>query len=49
MREESLTKERKSSLDLYRKQRPRFDIANMELRIWQEQALGDLDFESNHK
>ena len=39
VREESLTKERKYVLDLYRKQRPRFDIANMELRTWQEQAL----------
>ena len=39
VREESLTKERKHSLDLYRKQRPRFDIASVELRIWQGQAL----------
>ena len=39
IREESLTKERKVSLDLYRRQRPRFDIATMELRPWQEQAL----------
>ena len=37
VREESLTKERKHSLDLYRKQRPRFNIANVELRIWQGQ------------
>jgi len=39
VREESLTKERKLALDLYRKQRPRFDIDNMELRPWQKQAL----------
>ena len=39
IREESLTKERKVILDLYRKQRPRFDIVSMELRPWQEQAL----------
>ena len=39
VREESLSKDRKYALDLYRKQRPRFDIANMELRSWQEQAL----------
>ena len=39
VREESLSKERKYAVDLYRKQRPRFDIANMELRSWQEQAL----------
>ena len=39
VREESLSKERKYALDLYRKQRPRFDIASTELRAWQEQAL----------
>ena len=39
IREESLIKERKYALDLYRKQRPRFDIANVELRAWQEEAL----------
>ena len=39
IREESLTKERKLALDLYRRQCPRFDIANMELRIWQQQAI----------
>ena len=39
VKEESLTKDRKLSLDLYRKQRPRFDIANIELRLWQEQAI----------
>ena len=39
VREESLSKNRKYAFDLYRKQRPRFDIANMELRSWQEQAL----------
>lgn len=38
--EESLSKERKQALDLYRKQRPRFDeILNVKLRPWQEQAL----------
>ena len=39
VREESLSKERKDALNLYRKQRPRFDIVSMELRPWQEQAL----------
>ena len=39
VREDSLTRDRKLSLDLYRKQRPRFDIANIELRPWQEQAI----------
>ena len=37
--EESLTREHKESLDLYRKQRPQFNIENVELRPWQEQAL----------
>ena len=37
--EESLTKERKAALDLYRKQRPRLDITAIELRAWQEQAM----------
>ena len=37
--EESLSKDRKSALELYRKQRPRFDIMNVELRAWQAQAL----------
>ena len=45
--EESLTKERKLALDLYRKQRPRFDIANMELRPWQEDALKLIDYPSD--
>ena len=39
IREESLTKERKDALGLYRKQRPHFDILNVQLRPWQEQAL----------
>ena len=39
VREESLTRDRKQALDLYRKQRPRFDVANVELRPWQEQAI----------
>ena len=32
VREESLTKEDKEALDLYRKQKPRFDIADIQLR-----------------
>ena len=39
IREESLPKDYKLALDLYRKQRPRLDIANIKLRPWQEQAL----------
>ena len=38
--EGSLSKDRKIALDLYVKQRPRFDIASIQqLRLWQEQAL----------
>ena len=39
VREESLTKEDKEALDLYRKQKPIFDIADIQLRAWQEDAL----------
>ena len=39
VQEESLTKERQDSLALYRKRRPRFDISEILLRPWQEQAL----------
>ena len=39
VREESLTKERKLALDLYRRQEPRFDISLVQLRPWQEAAL----------
>ena len=39
VRQECLTKEWQISLELYRKQRPRFDIINIELQLWQEQAL----------
>ena len=49
IREESLTKERKVSLDLYRRQRPRFDIATMELRPWQKDALKLVELPSERK
>ena len=39
IQEASLTREYKLALDLYRKQRPKFDIVNKVLRPWQEQAL----------
>ena len=39
VQEESLTKERQEALKLYRKRKPRFDIATTVLRSWQEQAL----------
>ena len=39
IQEASLTREYKLALDLYRKQRPKFDVVNKELRPWQEQAL----------
>ena len=47
--EESLTKERKVALDLYRRQRPRFDIVNMHLRPWQEDALKMVETPSERK
>ena len=49
IREESLTKERKVALELYRRQRPRCDIANMELRPWQKEALKMLETPSERK
>ena len=39
VQEDSLTKERKLALELYRKQKPRFVISNVKLRPWQEQAI----------
>ena len=39
VREGSLTKDRKLALELYRKQRPCFDITSVQLRPWQEQAI----------
>ena len=39
IQEESLTKERKLALDIFRKQEPRCDISAMHLRPWQEEAL----------
>ena len=43
IQEESLTKGHKFALDLYRKQRPRFDITSVHLRPWQKQALQLID------
>ena len=37
--QESLSRERKEALDLYRKHRPKLDISTVELRPWQEQAM----------
>ena len=39
IREESLIKERKYALDLYRKQRSCFDITTVQLRQWQQDAM----------
>ena len=41
--EGSLTKHHKFVLDLYRKQKPRLDIVDIELRSWQEEALKLID------
>ena len=47
--EESLTKERKLALDLYRKQRPRFNILDVKLRPWQEEALQLIEIPTERK
>ena len=39
VQEESLTKEQKEALELFRKRKPRFDVTTSILRPWQEQAL----------
>ena len=49
VQEESLTKDRKLALDLYRKQRPRFDISNIELRSWQEEAIKLIEYPSERQ
>ena len=49
VREESLTKERKLALDLYRRQEPRFDISVVQLRPWQEEALKLFDYPSERQ
>ena len=43
VREESLTKERKEALDLYRKQMPRIDIQSTQLRPWQAELMKMID------
>ena len=43
IQEESLAKGHKFALELYRKQRPRFDITSVHLRPWQKQALQLID------
>ena len=47
--EESLTKERQHALTLYRKQRPTFDILNVQLRPWQEDAMKYFDAPSERQ
>ena len=49
VREESLTKDRKLALDLYRRQEPRFDISVVQLRPWQEAALKLFDYPSERQ
>ena len=39
VREESLARNRKEALDVYRKQKPRIDIQHVELRLWQQVLL----------
>ena len=49
VREESLTKERKFALDLYRRQELRVDISIVQLRPWQEEALKLFDYPSERQ
>ena len=39
VREESLAKHYKDAFDMYRKQRPRIDIQNVQLRTWQQNLM----------
>ena len=43
VREESLSKDRKQCLDLYRKQEPKFDLSSVQLRTWQQEAMEYFD------
>ena len=47
--EESLSKDHKYAFDLYRKQQVRVDIASVELRPWQEEALKLFDYPSERQ
>ena len=47
--EESLSKERKFALDLYRKQQVRLDISTVELRPWQKEAFKLFDEAENDR
>ena len=49
VREESLTKEHKLALDIYRRQEPRGDISTVQLRSWQEEALKLIDSPSERQ
>ena len=49
VREESLTKEHKLALDIYRRQEPRCDISTVQLRSWQEEALKLIDSPSERQ
>ena len=49
VREESLNKEHKYALDLFRKQRPQFDISSIQLRPWQEDALKLINYPSERE
>ena len=49
VREESLTKEHKLALDIYRREEPRCDISTVHLRPWQEEALKLIDSPSERQ
>ena len=49
VREESLSGCQKEALDVYRKQKPRIDIQNVQLRIWQQQLMQMIATPSNRQ
>jgi len=49
IREESLTKEHKEALKIYRNQMPRIDIQDVELRLWQQQLLDIIETPSERE
>ena len=49
VQEDSLSKEDKSALEIYRRQEPRCDISTVQLRAWQEDALKLIDSPSERQ
>ena len=49
VQEDSLSKEHRSALEIYRRQEPRCDISAVQLRLWQEDALKLIDSPSERQ